>query len=251
MVAGGHPRWKSSSGIERFNPETRLSDSFSKAMTGVLAVCAISLTILAIHRELTAKAVSADGPRTGIEAAPLARETWKTLIEGGHRRGPVASPVTIVVFTDFECPACRRLALSGLRGVVERFEGEVAVVYRHWPLPYHRFAMPAARAVECAHAQGNFDRFADLLFEKQDSLGLKSFESYASDAGVADSARFAACAHSSTPVPAIEHDRVLPSRIGAEGTPTLIVNGVLIRGVPDSARLDSIIIAANRKSSLR
>jgi protein-disulfide isomerase len=105
----------------------------------------------------------------------------------------------------------------------------VALLYRHWPLPNHRFAYPAARASECAAEQGRFEAFYTVLFAQQDSIPNKSFTQFAREAGVPDLDAFERCAASTDPVPAIERDVADVRRIGGTGTPTIIIDGMLMR----------------------
>jgi protein-disulfide isomerase len=105
----------------------------------------------------------------------------------------------------------------------------VALLYRHWPLPNHRFAFPAARASECAAKQGRFEAFHDVLFAQQDSLPAKSFAQFAREAGDPNLAAFERCASSQQPVVAIERDLAEARRIGGTGTATIVINGMLIR----------------------
>jgi protein-disulfide isomerase len=153
--------------------------------------------------------------------------------------GPQGAKVTILEFADFECPACRQFEPT-LRAARAKYPSDVAVVFRHWPLPYHHFALPAARAAECANAQGRFEAMHDLLYARQDSLGLKSFASFAADAGVADTAAFDVCNRSGGPVMALAADTTDARQLGGRGTPTVVVNGLLL-GVPNGAALDKAI----------
>ena len=111
----------------------------------------------------------------------------------------------------------------------------------HFPLDFHRFARPAARAAECAAAQDRFDEFADALFEKQDSLGLKPWGAYANAARVPDVLAFDRCVADTVTVARIENGRALGKQLDVQGTPTVLVNGWRLPMPPDSAELSSII----------
>ena len=114
-------------------------------------------------------------------------------------------------------------------------------VFRHWPLPYHPLAYPAARAAECAGVQGKFTEFSDALYAQQDSLGVKSFAAFAADAGVPDLPRFAACGLTNDKIPEVERDTKTALALKGRGTPTIIIDGEMLAGVPDSAQLDDLI----------
>lgn len=106
----------------------------------------------------------------------------------------------------------------------------------------------AARAAECAAAQGRFEQFHDAVYAKQDSLGLKSFASFARDAGVPDSVAFGACNDGTAPVPVVQRDIAAAGALGGTGTPTLLVNDLMLPGAPDSTRFDQYVRRALRQS---
>ena len=109
--------------------------------------------------------------------------------------------------------------------VTNEFGDSVAHLLVHFPLENHRFAIPAARAAECALAEDRFADYVDLIFEKQDSLGLKTWVSYAVDSGVQDTVSFKQCNASEQPLPRVERGLELGGQIDARGTPTVIING--------------------------
>jgi protein-disulfide isomerase len=185
-------------------------------------VVAVVVVIFAVRREFYPRAQ----PRAEPITEPIPVENWGELIASGHAVGPPDAPVTILVFADFECVACRSFAEGPLREIRERYADSVRVIHRHWPLPYHRFAYPAARASECAAAQGRFWAFHDLLYEKQDSLGLKSFSDFAVESGVSDIPMFEACNSRTEPIASITSDSSAVRGIGGTGTPTVLVNGL-------------------------
>jgi protein-disulfide isomerase len=96
----------------------------------------------------------------------------------------------------------------------------------------HRFALGAARATECARGEDKFGSMVDALFNKQDSLGLKSWVSYGVDAGLRDTAAFARCMSSSASISSVEAGRSLGRRMEVNGTPTIIVNGWRFQAPP-------------------
>lgn len=127
-------------------------------------------------------------------------------------------------FSDLECPFCRRFHLA-LRSAQADLDVPVRSVFIHYPLPQHRFAIPAARGSECAREQGRFDEFIDAIFSKQDSLGLRSWVSYARDAAVSDTSAFGSCiARSDVPL-RVEQGRTSGDELHVSGTPTVIING--------------------------
>jgi protein-disulfide isomerase len=113
----------------------------------------------------------------------------------------------------------------------------------HFPLPQHRFARPAARAAECAHDQGLFDKFQDLVYSKQDSLGLKSWISYAEEARVPELRRFERCVADTARVARIEAGILLDKQLAVRGTPTVILNGSRFWNPPSQTELLQAIAA--------
>ncbi len=221
----------------------RRGELFGQVLSTIAVACAITVTALVIRRQFAHVAVGAPvgGPPTPVTG-------WTKLIGSGHRMGSSRAPVTILEFADSECPYCRAFTTGPLRAIRSEFAGDVAVIFRHWPLPYHEFAYPAARAAECAAAQGHLDAFHDALYAQQDSLGLKSFVRLAMEVGIRDTAAFDRCAVASTPVPAIDAHSAAARAMGGTGTPAIVVNGMLLHELPDSARLEALVKSALRKA---
>ena len=199
----------------------------------IMMFCAIGVTAMLVHREFG---------RPGIKKAQMtAQSDWQTYASVGHRFGPKAASVTITEFADFECPVCQKFVTGALATVRQHYPNDVAVVFSHWPHPYHRLAYPAARAAECAADQGRFEAYYEALYSHQDSLGIIPFARIAVLAGVADSQRFAKCNSRSEPVDQIEVDMRAAKALGGAGTPTILVNDMLLPGAPSEATLDSLI----------
>ena len=118
-----------------------------------------------------------------------------------------------------------------------------------YPLSKHRFARPAAQALECAAEQGRFEEFLDIVFTKQDSLGLKSWTSFAADARVANMTQYQKCSKAGAQMPRIEQGFSLARKLGVSGTPTLFVNGWSFPKPPTKVELVAAIsaILAGRK----
>lgn len=159
----------------------------------------------------------------------------------GHQWGDSAAPVTVVTFMDFECPACRDFALGTERIVRTKYPDELRIVIRHLPLAYHRFAFHAAKAAECAAEQGRFHEMYDVLFAKQDSLGLKSMESFARESTVSNITAFEQCMSSNRVEARIHSDIEAAESAGARGTPTIILNGLRLAQPPQPGELERLV----------
>lgn len=153
-------------------------------------------------------------------------------------KGSVNPRVTIVEFSDFECPFCRQVQ-STLRQIAEKYSGDVRLVFKHLPLEGHRNSFPAARAAYCAAEQDRFWQFHDALFSAQD-LSPPLLEQIASDLGLA-SERFKTCLSSEQSRAAIIRDLEAAKLFRIDSTPSFIVNGKLIKGALSFADFQKII----------
>jgi protein-disulfide isomerase len=173
---------------------------------------------------------------------PVFIENWKSHLGTGVRLGPSNAPVQVIEFGDFECPFCATFhgRLKALRGL---YPTKVAVSYVHYPLPSHRFAEPAARAAECAGEHGFFESMHDLFFEQQNTLGLKTWDEFATEARVPDLVAFASCMQDLDPVPRVTPGWQLGEQLDIQGTPTLIINGWKLTRPPTAEELDRMVRA--------
>ena len=142
-------------------------------------------------------------------------------------RGPADAPVTIVVFSDFQCPFCRAVAAT-LRRVETVYAGRVRVVFRDFPLGMHPDAPKAAEAARCAGDQGRFWAMHDALFSRA-GVTAADLRQHAGAIGL-DLEQFAACLERGDHAAAWRADRAAGQRLGVTATPTLFVNGRLLAG---------------------
>ena len=160
----------------------------------------------------------------------------------GPSKGPADAPVTIVEFSDFQCPYCQR-ALPVIDDVLEKYPNDVRVVYRHLPLDsIHKRARPAAEASACADAQQQFWPYHDKLFANNRALEKDDLIRYASEVGL-DGARFAECVDGRTFQAKVDADLRAAQTAGISGTPAFVVNGVLLTGARPPADFYRIIDA--------
>ncbi len=212
-----------------------MNDRFERITMGTLAFAALVIAVTFAHREFSGRGVPAELSRGS--AAPLQYlADWKDLVAVGRTIGDTAAPIKMIEFGDFECSYCKRFEKE-MRAVAARYGPAVSSVFIELPLRSHKFALPAARAAECAANQGRFAEIHDALFEKQDSLGLKSWVSFARDAGVSDSARFARCVTDTVHLAAVDRGIALARKLGLKGTPTIVVNGWLFPTPPAESTL--------------
>ncbi len=150
-------------------------------------------------------------------------QTVELSLEGAPTRGSPMAQVTIVEFSDFECPYCGR-AHPIVQQVLNEFEGRVRVVFKNFPLSAHPHAMSAARAAVAAGNQGKFWEMHDLLFEHQRPLEDEDIERYAEQLEL-NMDRFRADMASPETQRRIEADKEEGQRVGVEGTPTFFIDG--------------------------
>ncbi len=169
-----------------------------------------------------------DAPRTKAEAA------------GNPAKGPAGAPITIVEFSDFQCPYCSRVEPT-LARLEKEYPGKIRLVFRDYPLTQiHPQALKAAEAAGCADEQGKFWPMHDQLFSHQDKLQAEDLKQLAAAAGL-DPARFAECLDSGRRLPEIQKDQKEGDRLGVQSTPTFFVNGRLLVGAqPYGAFVDVI-----------
>ena len=137
--------------------------------------------------------------------------------------GPPMAPITIVEFSDFQCPHCAA-ANPELHRVVSEHPGKVKLVFKHYPLAGHPRAVYGARAGEAAARQGKFWEMAEILFTRQHAFEDADLEKYAEQVGL-DMDRFRADYASEQVAKAVDADRAEGEAVHVEGTPTIYVNG--------------------------
>jgi len=162
-------------------------------------------------------------------------------------RGDVNAPVTIVEFTDFQCPPCAAMH-PVLEEVLKGYGNGVRLVVRDYPLAQHEWALKAAEAANAANAQGKFFEYAALLYKRQKDLSVPSLKKYATELGL-DRARFDAALDGGTYAAEIKHDIEDGEIYGVGSTPTLFINGVMLRTLSADALREAIDRAAAARRS--
>lgn len=146
----------------------------------------------------------------------------------GPSKGPDNAKVTIVTFSDFECPFCSRVN-PALEQVMEAYEGQVRIVFRDFPLAFHANAPKAAEAAHCAHEQGKFWDMHDKLFANQKALQPGQLKGYAGELGL-DQAKFDQCLDSGKMAEVVKKNMEEGAEAGVQGTPAFFVNGTMLSG---------------------
>ena len=178
-----------------------------------------------LEQEMSTRLRSGANIRILISEPPLPVQIIS--VDDDPVRGDANAPVTIVEFTDFQCPTCAGMQPL-LEEVLKSYGNKVRLVVRDFPLPKHANALKAAEAANAANAQGKFVEYTALLFKHQDALDVASLKKYASEIGL-NRARFDAELDGGKYLAEIKHDRDDAEIYGIDGTPAIFVNGVALR----------------------
>ncbi|OHA04032.1 MAG: hypothetical protein A3J58_03370 [Candidatus Sungbacteria bacterium RIFCSPHIGHO2_02_FULL_52_23] len=178
-------------------------------------------------------------PAAGIEAAAIAPQIpaisesmIQALADDDPFLGDPSAPVTVVEFGDFQCPFCGKFFEAAEQDIIKTYvkTGKVKFVFRDFPLnSIHEEAQKSAEAAVCAHEQGQFWKYHDLMFGRQGQLSLKNYKAWAREIGL-KTAQFDQCLDSGKYAAEIEKDLQDGIQAGVSGTPATFVNGRLISG---------------------
>jgi protein-disulfide isomerase len=171
---------------------------------------------LAALKSKTAVRVSLEPPRQRFAA------------NDSPARGPANAPIELIEFSDFQCPFCLR-ADPTVRQVLQTYGDKIRFVYRHYPLPNHPNARPAAEAAACAGDQGKFWAYHDRLFSNSTKLTDADLKQHAVEIGV-DAAKFNACLDSHSSKARVDADMRAGEDAGVNGTPAFFINGRSLSG---------------------
>jgi protein-disulfide isomerase len=191
------------------------------------------------------------GPKTPENTHPLAGEDLNfeiTLLEilvvsadNDPALGPENAPVTIIQFSDFQCPFSKRYFDETEQLILSAYGDQVRYVFRDFPLTsIHPQAEKAAEAARCAFDQGKFWEYHDMLFQNQGALDVDSLKSYAAALGL-DQTAFNLCLNSGKYAEEVEKDIEDARSYGVTGSPTLFINGRKVVGAQPYAVFQNII----------
>ncbi|OGY83717.1 MAG: hypothetical protein A3F54_05030 [Candidatus Kerfeldbacteria bacterium RIFCSPHIGHO2_12_FULL_48_17] len=156
-----------------------------------------------------------------VPAAPTINADDVKVTDADHIRG--TGDVTLVEFSDFECPYCGQVAPT-MAQIMKDYDGKVRQVYKHFPLSFHPEARPAALASECAAEQGKFWEFHDQMFANQKGLSATFYPKVAGDLGL-NVDTFNKCISDNKYSQDIADDESLGGKIGVQGTPATVLIG--------------------------
>jgi protein-disulfide isomerase len=154
-------------------------------------------------------------------------------------KGPANAKVTIIEFSDFQCPYCRR-GRDTMDEMLKAYPNDVKVAFKHFPLGFHKEAEPSARASWAAQQQGKFWEYHDILFNNQDKLGTDFYLATARELKL-DEAKFKADMNSEAAAKQVKEDNEIGAKNGIQGTPGFFVNGVAVKGAYPPAHFKQIV----------
>jgi protein-disulfide isomerase len=195
-------------------------------------------------RLVKARQAYADILRAKSDVAVLLRPpTVEVAVDPKRVKGDPHAPVTIVEFSDFQCPFCIKVEPT-MKEILKKYDGRVKLAYRDFPLlEVHPRAEKAAEAARCAAEQGKFWEFHDALFANQSKLSDADLISDARSLGLEEQP-FQSCLASERFKTKIEADLQDGAKVGIAGTPGFFVNGVFLSGAQPQAEFEKIIDAA-------
>jgi protein-disulfide isomerase len=201
----------------------------------VLALLVFGVSSAILQRE-NREEMAASGPPT---AGPPAED-----IREGPALGPADAPVTVVEYSDYLCPACRK-AHETVKRVREQNRKRVRWVFRDLPLERHEGAREMAEAAHCAGDQGLFWEFQDAMFRVEEAPDRDGLMERAVELG-ADAEAFRACLESGRHRERVERGIQEARQAGVSATPTFFVNGRMVRGAPSEEELQGMIDQSSR-----
>jgi protein-disulfide isomerase len=209
-------------------PFERFQERIDEELTKAKALVKKGTPRLKVYDTLMKQAKAEVAPPSNAAAAAANDPPKKVEVDNAPARGAKKAPITVVVFSDFECPFCSRIEPT-LVELEQLFPGKVRVVWKNFPLSFHNRAKPAAEAALAANEQGKFWQMHATIFKNQNALEDADLEKYAKGIGL-DMEKFRAATASHKFASAVDADMKQGSSLGVEGTPATFVNGRLVVG---------------------
>ncbi len=178
-------------------------------------------------------------PSAPAAAAADSNDKYEVKVGDAPAKGPASAPVTLVAFSDFQCPFCSR-AVPTVHQLETQYGGKIRIVFKQFPLPFHDKAHLAAEAALAANEQGKFWQMHDKLFANQQALDRASLEKYAQELGL-DMAKFKAALDSGKFKDKVDAEDREGAAGGVTGTPTFFVNGTRVVGAQPIDAFKAII----------
>jgi protein-disulfide isomerase len=223
-------------------------------MVGLLVIAAFAIGSMWTQIKMlktnkpAAQAPAAQQPQQLQEPTVVADDIWKEMIKNPTAvRGDNKAKVTLVEFTDFQCPFCKRYAEETMGQIEKEYvaTGKVKYIAKTLPLEFHQFAQQAAEAAKCAGVQGKYFEYSALLFKNQDAWSTeadvtKTFSGYATALGL-NGTKFSQCVANGEQKAAVAADAALAKKGGLGGTPSFVINAKILVGAQPFAQFKATL----------
>jgi protein-disulfide isomerase len=206
-------------------------------------------SLLLNERTIDARDTLISALKAKTTIAVLLEPPRQTVATAGHAgKGSASAPIELVEFSDFQCPFCQR-ANPTVDQVLKTYGDRIHFVYRHYPLPNHPNARPAAEAAACANEQGKFWNYHDRLFASASQLSDADLKNHAAALGL-DTAAFNSCVDTHAKKAEVDKDIREAEEVGVTGTPAFFINGRSLEGAQPFEAFKQVIdeeLAARKK----
>lgn len=197
-------------------------------------------------KSLRGAVAAGDAPAAAAPSAPPPRrrgpdpnKVHSVNVAGSAYKGPMDAKVTLVEFSDFQCPFCARVGPT-LKRITEEYPDDVKIVFKHLPLSFHQKAQGAAEAAEAAGRQGKFWEMHDRIFSQQREMSPEKYLEYATELGL-DIEKFKKDLKSPEVASRINEDKKQAAKLGVTGTPGFFVNGRFVSGAKPFDEFKTVI----------
>ncbi len=219
--------------------EKDFSASFERYLQSDAGVAKIGAALERYFQKKQQEAMKEQEDQAQAEVENQFKNPVKIDIGKSPVKGPASAKITIIEFSDFQCPYCKR-GRDTMDEVAKAYPKDVKIAFKHYPLPFHKEAEPAAKAAWAAQQQGKFWEFHDALFNNQDKLGQDFYLATAKELKL-DEAKFKADMASEAATKQVREDADIGSKNGIQGTPGFFVNGVAVKGAYPVSHFKTII----------
>ena len=178
-------------------------------------------------------------PQAPVETPQVVR--YDVPVDDDPALGSEDAPITIIEFSDYECPYCRQWHTEVYSQLLDTYGDQIRFVYRDFPLEsIHANAIPAAQAANCAFEQDNFWDYHDKLFSMELGLSPDAYLEYASQLGL-DEEQFQECIDSGRYQEEVQSDFEFAANLGVRSTPTFFINGIAVVGAQPFEIFEQVI----------
>lgn len=212
------------SAVSSFSTESTLETSMEEFVKQVIRDNP-ELIVKTLNEYVLEQKAAQKDPRTGVN---FNKRLEDIVTPENPSRGLIDAPITIISYSEFQCPYCKRAAKT-LRQVMDAYPGQVRIVFKNLPMPFHKEAIPAAHSALAAKRQGKFWEYYDALFTDGTPLNEKSYRDIAANLEL-NLEQFDVDRHSKEVANQVLAEAARAQELNLKATPSFIINGVLVQG---------------------